>query len=87
MVGNRKAKSTPINYNELPRSVRMRPYYIIMPGMIILIGILLPFIVAILLSFTNASYRLPMDRWKFTGFGNWLPCLRTPNSTTPPSSP
>ena len=56
----------------------MRPYYIIMPGMIILIGILLPFVVAILLSFTNASYRLPIDRWHFTGMGNWVSMFTDP---------
>jgi multiple sugar transport system permease protein len=56
----------------------MRPYFIILPGMIILIGILLPFAVAILLSFTNASYRLPMDRWRFTGLGNWVAMFTNP---------
>jgi multiple sugar transport system permease protein len=61
-----------INYNELPRNVRMRPYYIIAPGMIILIGILIPFAAAIILSLTNASYRIPMEQWKFNWFRNWL---------------
>ncbi|MDR2393537.1 MAG: sugar ABC transporter permease [Treponema sp.] len=61
-----------INYNELPKNVRMRPYYIIAPGMIILIGILIPFLAAIILSFTNASYRLPMEQWRFNWFRNWL---------------
>ncbi|MFP3042337.1 sugar ABC transporter permease [Treponema primitia] len=46
--------------------------------MIVLIGIMVPFIVAILLSFTNASYRLPMDRWKFTGLGNWIEMITNP---------
>jgi multiple sugar transport system permease protein len=46
--------------------------------MIILIGIMIPFIVAILLSFTNASYRLSMDRWRFTGLGNWIDMLKNP---------
>jgi multiple sugar transport system permease protein len=40
--------------------------------MIILIGILIPFIAAILLSFTNASYRIPMEQWRFNWFRNWL---------------
>jgi multiple sugar transport system permease protein len=61
-----------INYNEQPRNIRMRPYYIILPGMIILIGVLIPFVMAILLSFTNASFRLSMDRWKFNGLTNWI---------------
>ena len=61
-----------INYNELPKHIRRRPYYIIAPGMIILIGILIPFITAILLSLTNASYRIPMEQWRFNWFRNWL---------------
>jgi multiple sugar transport system permease protein len=61
-----------INYNELPGNIKMRPYYIIAPGMIILIGILIPFITAILLSFTNASYRIPIEQWRFNWFRNWL---------------
>jgi multiple sugar transport system permease protein len=73
-----KPDAAAINYNELPRNIRMRPYYIILPGMIVLIGIMIPFIVAILLSFTNASYRLPMDRWKFTGLGNWIEMVTNP---------
>jgi multiple sugar transport system permease protein len=67
-----------INYNEVPRSIRLRPYLIILPGMVILIGILIPFISAIALSFTNASYRLPMDRWRFIGLGNWLTMFTNP---------
>lgn len=61
-----------INYNEQPKNIRMRPYYIIAPGMIILIGIMIPFITAIALSLTNASYRLPMDQWRWNWFRNWL---------------
>ncbi|GHU47881.1 ABC transporter permease [Spirochaetia bacterium] len=71
----------PLNYNEVPRNIRMRPYYIICPGMIILIGILIPFIIAILLSFTNASFRLPMDRWSFNWFRNWLSFDRLEDGT------
>jgi multiple sugar transport system permease protein len=73
-----KGGAAAINYNELPKNVRRRPYYIILPGMIILIGIMIPFIVAILLSFTNASYRLPIERWQFTGLGNWINMLQNP---------
>ncbi|MDR0910350.1 MAG: hypothetical protein LBM77_11365, partial [Spirochaetaceae bacterium] len=61
-----------INYNEQPRNVRMRPYAIILPGMIILIGVLIPFVFAIYLSLTNASFRLAMDRWKWNWFANWF---------------
>jgi multiple sugar transport system permease protein len=77
-MGKAKSSAGEINYNELPRHIRMRPYYIILPGMIILIGILIPFATAILLSFTNASYRLPIDRWKLAGLVNWIAMFTNP---------
>ena len=77
MLGN-KTEAAVINYNEVPLNVRLRPYFIILPGMLILIGILIPFIIAILISFTNASYRLPIDRWRFIGIGNWFNMFTNP---------
>jgi len=68
----RRGKTETVNYNELPRNVRLRPYYVIAPGMIILIGILIPFFIAILISLTNASYRIPIERWRFNWFKNWV---------------
>lgn len=59
-----------INYNEVPKNIRMRPYFIIAPGLIILIGIMIPFILAILLSLTNYSFRLP--KWSIVGVRNWF---------------
>ncbi|TCS80196.1 carbohydrate ABC transporter permease [Muricomes intestini] len=59
-----------INYNEIPARIRRRPYYIIAPGLLILIGIMIPFITAIFLSFTNYSFRLP--KWGFVGLKNWI---------------
>ncbi|GHV23729.1 sugar ABC transporter permease [Spirochaetia bacterium] len=67
-----KKADAPINYNEMPRNLKLRPYLIIAPGMLVLIGILIPFAIAIILSFTNASYRLPMDKWVFNWFRNWI---------------
>jgi multiple sugar transport system permease protein len=67
---------TSINYNIQPRNIRMRPYYIILPGMIILIGVLIPFAAAIILSLTNASFRLDMSRWKWNWFRNWFSVTR-----------
>ena len=75
---NKKADASVINYNEVPRNIQLRPYFIIAPGMIILIGILIPFITAILLSFTNATFRLPMDRWSFIGLRNWAAMFINP---------
>lgn len=65
--------SETINYNEIPKKIRMRPYLIIAPGMLILIGILIPFFMAIFLSFTNYSFRLP--KWDFVMFKNWADML------------
>lgn len=62
-----------INYNEVPKSIRRRPYYIIAPGMLILIGILIPFAVAIFLSFTNYSFKTLS--WHFIGLRNWTEML------------
>ena len=77
-MGMKKQKDGIINYNELPRHIRMRPYFIFMPGLVILIGILIPFVIAIFLSFTNASYRIPMDRWNFIGLKNWIDMFTNP---------
>jgi multiple sugar transport system permease protein len=66
-------KGAPIDYNEIPKNVRMRPYYIIAPGLIILIGIMIPFVVAIFLSLTNYSFRLPT--WKLVWLRNWIATL------------
>ncbi|GMO29647.1 MAG: sugar ABC transporter permease [Spirochaetaceae bacterium] len=71
-MSKKTAVEQPVNYNEMPRNLRMRPYYIIAPGMIILIGIMIPFLTAILLSLTDASYRNPIDSWKWNWFRNWL---------------
>lgn len=62
-----------INYNEVPRNIRLRPYFIIAPGLLILIGIMIPFVAAIFLSLTNYSFRLPV--WKFIGLRNWFETL------------
>ncbi len=63
-------KGKTINYNEIPAAIRRRPYYVILPGLIILIGILIPFVTAIALSFTNYSFKLPTT--KFVFLKNWI---------------
>jgi multiple sugar transport system permease protein len=77
-----KNAQTPINYNEIPRKIRMRPYYIILPGMIILIGVMIPFIFAIVVSFTNASFRIPMEKWHWNWFKNWFSVETVDGKTT-----
>lgn len=59
-----------INYNEVPASIRRRPYYIVLPGLIILIGIMIPFVTAITLSLTNFSFKIPVT--KFVFLKNWI---------------
>ena len=56
--------------NEVPRNIRMRPYFIIAPGMIILIGIMIPFFMAIFLSFTNYSFK--NINWHLVWLKNWI---------------
>lgn len=60
----------PVNYNEVPASIRRRPYYVVLPGLIILIGILIPFVTAITLSLTNYSFKIPTT--KFIFLKNWI---------------
>lgn len=63
-------KDAPVNYNEIPSNIKRRPYFIIAPGMVVLIGIMIPFILAIYLSFTNYSFK--SMTYHFVGFRNWI---------------
>ena len=67
---NKETTSAEVNYNEIPRKIKMRPYFIVAPGLLILIGILIPFLAAILLSFTNFSFKFPT--FQFVGLRNWI---------------
>ena len=69
----RTGANSEINYNEIPAKIRRRPYYVVLPGLIILIGILIPFVTAIALSFTNYSFKLPTT--KFVFLKNWIALL------------
>lgn len=66
-----------INYNEAPAHVRRRPYYIIAPGLLILIGIMIPFAIAIFLSMTNYSFKNP--NVKFVFLRNWIQVYQDPD--------
>jgi multiple sugar transport system permease protein len=70
----KSASAGTTNYNEVPKNIRMRPYLIIAPGMIILIGIMIPFLMAIFLSLTNYSFK--NASWHFVWFKNWLNMLK-----------
>ncbi|MBR2764504.1 MAG: sugar ABC transporter permease [Blautia sp.] len=59
--------------NELPFKTRIRPYLIVAPALIITIGIMIPFAMAIYFSLTNYSFRMPT--YKFVGLKNWIKIL------------
>lgn len=59
--------------NRVPLKTRVRPYLIIAPSLIITIGIMVPFVMAIWYSLTNYSFRLPTH--KFIGLDNWVTML------------
>lgn len=67
-----KAK-TPENLNTIPFKTRVRPYLIVAPSLIITIGIMIPFVMAIWYSLTNYSFKLPTH--KFIGLRNWVSVL------------
>ena len=60
-----------------PLSLRIRPYLILLPSMIVLLGILYPFATAIYYSFTNISFR--STTYKFIGFTNWVNMIKNPD--------
>jgi multiple sugar transport system permease protein len=57
-------------YNKKPWLTRNRPYLIVAPSLIITIGIMIPFVLAIFYSLTDYSFRSP--HWKFIGLKNWI---------------
>ncbi len=62
------------NLNEVPFKTRIRPYLIVAPALIITIGIMIPFVMAIYFSLTNYSFRMPT--YKFVGLSNWIKILK-----------
>ena len=59
--------------NKVPFGTRVRPYLIVAPSLIITIGIMVPFVMAIWYSLTNYSFKLPTH--KFVGLRNWVDML------------
>ena len=59
--------------NKVPFGTRVRPYLIVAPSLIITIGIMVPFAMAIWFSLTNYSFKLPTH--KFIGIDNWVNML------------
>lgn len=63
--------------NTVPFRIRVRPYAIVAPSIIITIGIMVPFVMAIWYSLTNYSFKLPNH--KFIGLENWVNVLASPD--------
>ena len=59
--------------NRVPFKTRVRPYLIVAPSLIITIGLMVPFVMAIWYSLTNFSFKLPTH--KFIGLTNWVNVL------------
>lgn len=64
------ALSAQEDLNTVPWLTRARPYLIIAPALLITIGILIPFVMAIYYSLTNYSFRMPTSA--FIWFRNWI---------------
>jgi multiple sugar transport system permease protein len=54
-----------------PLSVRARPYLITLPALLVLIGILYPFLTAVYYSMTDYTLNRPGSQDVFVGFRNW----------------
>ena len=68
-----KKSSVKSELNKVPFATRVRPYLIVAPSLIITIGIMVPFVMAIWYSLTNYSFKLPTH--KFIGIANWVNML------------
>ena len=73
MKEQKKNSAAVSELNVLPFKTRALPYFIVAPALIITIGIMIPFILAIYYSLTNYSFRLPT--YSFVGLKNWIEIL------------
>ena len=62
--------------NTVPFKTRIRPYLIVAPALLITIGILIPFLMAIYFSFTAYTFRIPNS--DFIGLRNWTRMFQNP---------
>ncbi len=62
--------------NTVPFKTRVRPYLIVAPALLITIGILIPFVMAIYYSLTAYTFRIPNS--DFVGFRNWTRMFENP---------
>ena len=56
----------------LPWLVRARPYLIILPALLLLIGILYPFVMGVYYSFTAFNFKVPDSQYNFVGLRNYV---------------
>ena len=72
MISNNSSKNSgaATDLNVAPLSRRIRPYLIVAPALLITIGILIPFAMAIYYSLTGYTFRNPDP--SFIGFKNWI---------------
>lgn len=75
-IGNHPGVNREINLRQ-HWTIRYRPYFIMAPALIITIGIMYPFILAIFYSFTNFSFG--SRRYKFVGLVNWINMFKNPD--------
>ena len=73
----KKKNGAASDLNKVPFATRVRPYLIVAPSLIITIGIMVPFMMAIWYSLTNYSFKLPTH--KFIGIKNWVTMLGDPS--------
>jgi multiple sugar transport system permease protein len=66
--------ASPANPSELrpPWIVRARPYLIILPALLLLIGILYPFVLGVWYSFTAYTFKRPGSQYEFVGLRNYV---------------
>lgn len=76
MSKNTKQKGAQ-SLNTVPLKTRIRPYLIVAPSLLITIGIMVPFVMAIYYSLTSYSFKLP--NYKFVGIQNWVNVLSSSN--------
>jgi len=64
----------PINEADIrpPWIVRARPYLIILPALLLLIGILYPFVLGVWYSFTAYNFKVPGSQYNFVGLRNYI---------------
>lgn len=67
--------SNNVDYIKIPFLRKARPYFIMAPSVLLTIGILIPFAMAIYYSLTDFSFRSP--EYDFIGLGNWIEMVKT----------